>query len=115
VSGDKVYLKKLFSNIISNAIFYGKQKGMVTIEAKKIKGRAVIAITDNGIGIPKDDVAHIFKRFYRADNARVSNHEGTGLGLAISKWIVEAHDGTIEVSSTYKKGTTFTISIPLLH
>lgn len=111
--GDRVYLEKLFSNIISNAIFYGKEKGSVFISAKKEKKYIIITIKDNGIGIAKEDISNIFDRFYRAENGREVKHEGTGLGLAISKWIVESHDGRIEVSSVLKKGTTFTISLPL--
>lgn len=111
--GDRVYLEKLFSNIISNAIFYGKEKGSVTISAKKDKKYVIITIKDDGIGISKEDLPNIFNRFYRADNGREAKHEGTGLGLAISRWIVESHDGRIEVASVLNKGTTFTISLPL--
>lgn len=111
--GDRVYLEKLFSNIISNAIFYGKEKGSVIISAKKDKKYVIITVKDDGIGISKEDLPNIFNRFYRAENGREAKHEGTGLGLAISKWIVESHDGRIEVSSAINKGTTFTISLPL--
>ena len=113
LAGDRIYLEKLFSNIISNAIFYGKEKGSIIINAKKDKKYIIITIKDNGIGIEKEDLPNIFNRFYRAENARDTKREGTGLGLAISKWIVESHDGNIEVSSVIKKGTTFTISLPL--
>jgi PAS domain S-box-containing protein len=110
--GDKIYLEKLFSNIINNAIYYGKEKGIIKITIKKDEKDVIISITDNGIGIEKEDLPHIFDRFYRADNARAVNGDGTGLGLAISKRIVEAHEGKIEVMSVYKKGTTFTITLP---
>lgn len=113
VLGDKIYLEKLFTNIISNAIFYGKKNGSVTLNIKKNKDHAIITIVDNGIGINKKDIPNIFDRFYRAESARTINHEGTGLGLAISKWIVEAHQGSIEVTSVVEKGTTFTINLPL--
>lgn len=113
IPGDKLYLEKLFSNIISNAINYGKKNGTVTISTKKNKKNVSIIIADNGIGIAKEDLSNIFNRFYRADNARNSDRKGTGLGLAICKWIVEAHDGSIEVTSILKKGTTFTVNLPL--
>jgi len=113
LAGDRIYLEKLFSNIISNAIFYGKEKGSIIINAKKDKKYIIITIKDNGIGIAKEDLPNIFNRFYRAENARDIKREGTGLGLAISKWIVESHDGNIEVASVLKKGTTFTISLPI--
>lgn len=111
--GDQVYLEKLFTNIISNAVKYGKEKGFVVINAEEDKKYIVIKITDNGIGILEEDIPNIFNRFYRADNAKITSHEGTGLGLAISKWIVDAHDGSIEVISEPEKGTTFTINLPL--
>ncbi len=114
IQGNAMYLEKLFSNIIANAIFYGKEKGKVTITTKKEKGRVLISISDNGIGIPAQDIPHIFERFYRTNAARIVNHEGTGLGLAISKWAIEAHSGTIHVTSKEKKGTTFTITLPLV-
>lgn len=111
--GDRVYLEKLFSNIVSNAIYYGKEKGSVIISAEKNKKLVTVSITDNGIGISEEDIPNIFNRFYRADNGKVINQAGTGLGLAISKWIVEAHDGSIEVKSVFKKGTTFIVSLPI--
>lgn len=114
ILGDRIYLEKLFSNIINNAIFYGKEKGNINISMRKNKNKVSFIIKDDGIGISKKDLPFIFERFYRSDNARTTNHEGTGLGLAISKWVVEAHNGTIDVASTYKKGTTFTINLPLL-
>lgn len=113
VLGDEAYLEKLFSNIISNAIFYGKEGGLVVVTVKKDINQITALVADNGIGIPEEEVDHIFKRFYRADNARVTNPDGTGLGLAISKWIVEAHGGTIKISSTVGKGTTATIVLPV--
>jgi PAS domain S-box-containing protein len=111
--GDSMYLEKLFLNIFTNAIKYGKEKGLVTISARKNKKYATITVADNGIGIAKKDLPNIFNRFYRAENAKIFHHDGTGLGLAISKWIVEAHNGSIEVTSELKKGTIFTIQLPI--
>lgn len=111
--GDTMYLEKLFSNIIKNAIFYGKKGGVVTVSVKHVKEHVCVIVKDDGIGIAKEDIARIFDRFYRASKAKSINHEGTGLGLAISKWIVEAHGGTIEVTSHVGKGTTFTIALPI--
>ncbi len=110
--GDGVYLEKLFSNIVNNAIYYGKDYGTVSVSATIEKKYVHITITDNGIGISKEDIPHIFDRFYRANNAKSINREGTGLGLAISKWIVEAHNGTIEVQSIFGESTSFTIVLP---
>jgi signal transduction histidine kinase len=121
VSGDRVYLEKMFGNVIKNAITYGKKNGSVTIGAAKVakagkRGAVVhIDIVDNGIGIPKKDISHIFERFYRADNAREKNHEGTGLGLAIVKFIAEAHEGSVSLlKSQEKKGSTFRLTLPIL-
>jgi PAS domain S-box-containing protein len=114
VNGERMYLEKLFSNILRNAIVYGKEKGSVSIDAKVKKKEVIISIVDDGIGIQNKDIPHIFERFYRTDDARNVNHEGTGLGLAISKWIVDSHNGTISVKSKEKKGTTFTITLPVI-
>ncbi len=112
--GDKIYLEKLFVNLIKNAITYGSKNGFVLISSSKSKSHIEIVISDNGIGITTEDLPHIFDRFYRADKSRHSHSEGrTGLGLAISKWVVEAHDGTINVTSIFGKGTAFAISIPI--
>ncbi len=114
ILGDERCLEKLFSNIISNAIYYGKEHGSIQIESKVVSTAVLVSIKDNGIGISENDMHNIFGRFYRTSAAREVNHEGTGLGLAISKWIVEAHKGKITVISKLDKGTTFTIELPLL-
>ncbi len=110
---NKSYLEKLFSNIISNAIYYGKENGSVVISAQLLRNQIEISVTDNGIGISNEDLPNIFERFFRTKNARDVNSQGTGLGLAISKWIVEAHKGTISVTSEVSVGTTFTMILPL--
>ncbi len=112
VIGDESYLEKLFSNLIRNAINYGKKGGRISIDILKKKNIVEIKVGDNGIGISEEDLKHIFKRFYRADKSR-NSHENTGLGLTISKWIVESHNGTIDVISTLGKGTVFVVSLPL--
>ena len=112
ISGDTIYLDRLFTNIIENALHYGKKGGYVSIGGA-LKGRQVeIEIRDDGIGIPSDSISHIFERFYRSEKARQKNPEGTGLGLAICKWIAEAHGGTLGVKSTEDRGSTFTITLP---
>ncbi len=113
VSGDRRYLEMLFSNIIKNAVVYGKKNGHVRISAKKIGVLISISINDDGMGIPKDDISKIFERFYRTAAARAHNNTGTGLGLSIAKWIVDAHDGSITVTSVENEGSTFKVNLPV--
>ncbi|MES3004571.1 MAG: ATP-binding protein [Patescibacteria group bacterium] len=115
VLGDVGYLDKLFINLIKNAIIYGKKKGYVSIEITKVKNQVSVRIEDNGIGISKDDLPHIFERFYRADKSRTGRESGTGLGLAIVKWIVIAHGGNITVESAEGEGTIFLVTLPTLN
>ncbi|HTK33159.1 MAG TPA: GAF domain-containing sensor histidine kinase [Candidatus Paceibacterota bacterium] len=114
ILADESYLSKLFTNIIKNAITYGKKNGYIKISGTVRKDMIVIDIEDNGIGISQTDLERIFDRFYRADKSRTSleNNSGTGLGLAIVKWIAEAHGGTVTATSTLGKGSVFTVSLP---
>ncbi|MDO8579256.1 MAG: ATP-binding protein [bacterium] len=112
--GDERYLEKLFSNIITNAILYGKVGGSVRISDKKLDGKIHIDIRDDGVGISKKDSPHIFDRFYRTESSRSKNIGGTGLGLAIVKWIAKAHGGSVTVVSRENVGSTFTVTLPLL-
>ncbi len=100
-------------NLLSNAIRYNKPHGSVTVRAYAHDTRAVIEVADTGIGIPSEALPRIFERFYRVDKARSREEGGTGLGLAIVKHIVEAHDGTVEVESEYRVGSTFRVKLPL--
>lgn len=113
LAGDAEKLKKLFGNLISNAVRYGTRGGFVWIEAKKINDTIQIDVRDNGMGIPARDVPHIFERFYRVDKTQSKNGEGVGLGLAICKEIAEAHGGTITGASTYHKGSVFSVTLPI--
>lgn len=113
IVGDINYLEKLFSNLISNALFYGKENGSVKISGILHENKIVLTVTDDGTGMVEEELPNIFERFYRSTYAREVNHEGTGLGLAISKWIVEAHNGEISVTSKVNKGTIFSVTFPL--
>lgn len=112
IKGDTIKLERLFLNIIRNGIKYSKNKGWVKIEVTKYNDDVKIIISDNGIGIPKNDLPYIFQRFYRVDKARSRSRGGTGLGLAISKWIAELHKGTIEAESRVNQGSRFIITLP---
>jgi signal transduction histidine kinase len=114
ILGDAVELEELFTNLIDNAIKYSKPHGTVKITVDKNVGQALVKVSDDGIGIDKEDLPNIFEPFYRADVSRnKSTHDGFGLGLAISKEIVTNHGGSIHVTSMPEEGTIFTITLPL--
>lgn len=117
IMGDVDRLKQLLLNLISNAMKYTPAGGVVEVSLSKKNGWAYLMIKDTGVGIPAEDLPHIFDRFYRVDKARARGQAGkggAGLGLAIAKWIAQAHGGNIDVSSTVGEGTTFTIILPTL-
>lgn len=106
-------LEQVFINIISNAIKYTPEGGSITVICGQQEDHVYVKVTDNGIGIPEQDLPMIFERFYRVDKARSREQGGTGLGLAIAKEIVEAHHGKISIDSVYGSGTTVTIRLPI--
>lgn len=107
--GDMDYLKRIFVNILSNAIKYTNENGSASIFLEKIKDKIRITVNDTGIGIPKEDLKYIFERFYRSDLSRNRQTGGTGIGLTITKALVEAHEGTIKIDSEVGKGTSVII------
>ncbi|MGD9570070.1 MAG: sensor histidine kinase [Sedimentibacter sp.] len=109
IMGDMDYLKRIFVNILSNAIKYTNEKGFVSISLEQVKDKIRIIVKDTGIGIPKEDLKYIFERFYRSDLSRNRQTGGTGIGLTITKALVEAHKGTIKIDSEVGKGTNVII------
>lgn len=109
VLSNKGMLIELIDNLVQNAIRYNVQNGMVEVCVGHNKNHAVLKVSDSGIGIPKDEQKRVFERFYRVDKSRSRETGGTGLGLAIVKHIVEIHDGSIELESEVKKGTSITV------
>ena len=107
---DRDKIMRVFINIIDNAIKYTPEQGKICVEVIKQKNCAFITITDDGIGIPQQDLPHIFDRFYQVDKSR--SGAGFGLGLSIAQSIIEAHGGSITVESIQNQGTTFLISLP---
>ncbi|WP_243141143.1 sensor histidine kinase [Alkaliphilus pronyensis] len=107
----KIY--QALMNIIYNAVKYTDDGGKITINIEKEGRYAVIKVTDTGYGIPKESLPYIFDRFYRVDSARSRKTGGTGLGLSISHQIISLHQGTIEVESEVKKGSTFIVRLPM--
>ncbi|KRL96768.1 cell wall metabolism sensor histidine kinase WalK [Liquorilactobacillus satsumensis] len=103
---------QVVDNIMNNAIKYSPDGGVITCRLLETHNHVILSISDQGLGIPKKDVAHIFDRFFRVDKARSRAQGGTGLGLAISKEVIEMHGGKIWVDSVEGKGSTFYISLP---
>jgi len=115
ILGDRVRLRQLFLNLVTNAIKYTSRGGTVEVTAKRRDGEVQFAVRDTGIGISAADLPYIFERFWRADRARsrLSERGGFGLGLAISQWIAQAHGGSLTVQSRLHRGSTFTVSLPI--
>jgi signal transduction histidine kinase len=108
---DAKLMERALENLLSNAEKYSPDGGTVQMKLTKVEGSVFITVSDNGIGIPKEELEQIFEIFHRATN--VYEIEGTGVGLAITKQIVEAHAGTITCESDLGQGTSFTISLPI--
>jgi two-component system phosphate regulon sensor histidine kinase PhoR len=111
---DYDHLRTAVMNIVSNAIKYTPEGGQVTISTSTENGFVNLTVRDSGIGISESDLPHIFDRFFRVKGKATRHITGSGLGLALVKEVVEAHQGYIEVSSELEKGTTFSLSFPLV-
>ena len=105
-------MTQVIDNILNNAIKYSPDGGKITVNMKTTDDQMILSISDQGLGIPKEDLPKIFDRFYRVDKARSRAQGGTGLGLAIAKEIIKQHKGFIWAKSEYGKGSTFTIVLP---
>jgi signal transduction histidine kinase len=106
-------LAQIIDNLVSNAIKFTPEHGEVVVRATADGGSVAVEVSDTGIGIPPDEVEHLFSRFFRTSTAISNGIPGTGLGLAISRAIAEAHGGTIDVSSRLGEGTTFRLRVPI--
>lgn len=113
VIADREQLKRVINNLVGNSVKYmDKENGIVKICIVKVKTYYRITISDNGMGIPEEDLPHIFERFYRADVSRNSRRGGTGLGLAIAKMIINEHEGRIWTESKVGEGTSMIFELP---
>ena len=112
VAGDHDQLRRVVTNLLSNALKFSESGGMVTVCLQTLGDLVRLVVADSGIGIPLDEQDRLFTRFYRSTLARDRLIEGTGLGLSIVKNIVEAHEGSIEVRSAEGLGTRFTVWLP---
>lgn len=114
VQGNEEKLKQIFINVIENAICYSSEESTINVLTKSIKGNAIVEIADKGIGIPKEDLPHVTQKFYRVNKARSRADGGSGLGLSIVDQLVKLHHGKLSIQSEEGKGTTVTITVPLL-
>lgn len=112
IRGDKDKLTDVLINLIDNALKFTSEHGKVTVSASKIPEGVHIQVRDTGIGIPADQLPHLFQRFYQVDSSASRRYGGTGLGLYISRTIVEAHGGKIWIESEEGKGTTVHVELP---
>ena len=112
--GNRDRIEQVITNIIVNAVKYTPNGGEIKVSAGQIYGNFYVKVKDNGIGIPEEDLPHVFDRFYRVDKARSRSSGGTGLGLAIAKEIVNAHNGDIKITSEKGKGTEVTLRFPVV-
>ena len=110
---DKSKLSQVIYNIMENAVKDTQQGGKIAVALQRVGRDAVLTVSDNGPGIPKENLPHIFDRFYRVDKARSRDTGGTGLGLSIVHQLVLLHGGAISVDSEEGRGTTFTVELPL--
>ena len=112
VLADEDKLDQVLINLLDNGLRYTESGGSVSLSAEASPGKVVFRVSDTGIGINPEDLAHIFERFFRADKSRSRERGGTGIGLTIAKRYVQALGGDITVASTPGQGTTFTASLP---
>ena len=112
VTVDPQKIERVLTNLIGNALRHTPEGGQVTIDAQRRDGKVRVSVSDTGEGIPAEHLPRVFERFYRGEKSRSRASGGAGLGLAIAKGIVEAHGGTIEVSSRVGEGSTFTFTLP---
>ncbi|MHC6180148.1 sensor histidine kinase [Clostridium sp. JNZ X4-2] len=113
ISADRKLMKEAFRIFIDNSIKYTPSGGTVMLDSYLKDNAAVIVVSDTGIGISEEDIPRIFDRFYRADKSRTKSSGGTGLGLSIARWIIDRHNGKIDIWSQVDIGTVIKITIPI--
>lgn len=112
VNGDKERIEQVLINLVVNSIKYGKLNGLTTVGIESYnKNKFIIKVIDNGEGIKEEHISRLFERFYRVDQSRSREQGGSGLGLSIVKHIVEAHNETVLINSTFKKGSEFSFTM----
>ena len=111
IHADRDHLHEILNNLFENAIKY-TPNGMVSVNVTGDDNNVQISVKDSGIGIPAEDIPHLFQKFYRVDNSETREINGTGLGLFLSRKLTESIGGFLDVESEYKKGSTFTVKLP---
>ena len=112
IRADETRVQEVLYNLLENAVKYSREGGEIRLQAARRGSEIVLNVSDDGIGISRDQLPRIFERFYRADKARSREHGGTGLGLAIAKHIAQLHGGRIEAESELGRGTTIRMFLP---
>ncbi|MFZ1301417.1 MAG: ATP-binding protein [Candidatus Microsaccharimonas sp.] len=110
---DENKIQQVVMNFSDNALYYSKEKGTINVTLKKVPGWVEFLVKDDGIGVPKEEQAHLFNKFFRATNARRARPDGTGVGLFLAKKVIDDHDGEIIFTSKEGKGSTFGFRLPL--
>ena len=113
MTGDRSKLSQIIYNLMENAVKYTQENGVIRVILERNGKTVRLTVSDNGPGIPKADLSHIFDRFYRVDKARSRTVGGTGLGLSIVRQLVALHGGTIRAESVEGEGTAFIVELPL--
>ena len=111
IDGNESLLENVWMNLISNAVKYTSAGGLISISLSREGDHAVVTVEDTGCGMTENQARHAFDRFYQGEDSHVT--EGNGLGLAVVKAVVKKHGGTVSVKSALRKGTKFTVSLPL--
>ena len=114
VFADAGRLQQVMHNLLENALRYTPAGGKIAVRVEAAVGEALLSVSDTGVGIPEGDLPYVFERFFRSKASRQANPGGSGLGLSIVRWIVEAHKGRVTVQSEIGRGSTFTVSLPVI-
>jgi len=115
IDADPIKLRQALSRIVHNAVIFTREGGSVFLSVLIEKKNATITVEDSGIGIPAPEMKHLFQKFYRASNAMKMHPDASGLGLYIAKAIIEAHGGSIDITSKEAVGTKVTITLPTVN
>ena len=113
LTGDPAKLHDALRNLVANASTYAPERTVIHIDARSDNGYVAVAVSDEGPGVPEEDLSRIFERFYRVDKSRARDPGGTGLGLAIVKHLIELHDGRVRAENRPEGGARFTIELKM--